>query len=205
VSRRVRTRAMLARTSQRVCGGGSFPALAGASLGSRNWPSIPPPRYRPLTWRVAEDDAEHWNVRFARFLLLEPEAWQATGHGSTAVRLYRHPYIRAFQIDVFIERQFSRIFPAPPRSLASVLIPRPAARRVSASHGPERQRGNARRGSDPCALRVSAFKKSLCKERKKIFRTFRKRRRLALGAGHTRVASRKSVPRVIRANTNKEN
>jgi hypothetical protein len=54
-------------------------------------------------------------------------------------------------------------------------------------------------------LRVSAFKKSLCKERKKIFRTFRKRRRLALGAGHTRVASRKSVPRVIRANTNKEN
>jgi len=137
-------------------------------------------------------------------LLVQPEAWQATGHGSTAVRLYRHPYIRAFQIDVFIERQFSRIFPAHPRSLASVLIPRPAARRVSASHGPERQRGNARRGSGPCALRVSAFKKSLCKERKKIFRTFRKRRRLALGAGHTRVASRKSVPRVIRANTTKE-
>ena len=37
------------------------------------------------------------------------------------------------QTSVFVERHLSRIFPAHPRSLASVLNPRPAARRVSAS------------------------------------------------------------------------
>jgi hypothetical protein len=74
---------------------------------------------------------------------------------------------------VAVEHQFSCIFPAHPRSLASVLIPRPAARRVSASAY--------------AALRVSVFKKSLCNERKKIFRTFRKRHRLALGSeAHSR-------------------
>jgi hypothetical protein len=205
VSRQVRARAMLARTSQRARGDRSIPAIADPSRRRCNRPSIPSPQYRPFAWRDAEGDAKHWNVRSTRSLLLQPEAWQTTGYGSTAVWSHRHPYIGALQINVSIERQFSRIFPAHPRSLASVLFPRPAARRVSASHGPERQRGNARRGSGPCALRVSAFRKSLCKERKKIFRTFRKRRRLALGAGHTRVASRKSVPRVIRANTTKEN
>lgn len=204
MSSQVRERAMLVRISQRMRGGGSFSALAGTSLGSSNWPSIPSPQDRPFAWRDAEDDARHWKVWFTHSPLLQPEEWQATVHRCVAVGLHRHPYRKAFQTGVSIERQFSCIFPAHPRSLASVLIPRPAALRVSASHGPERQRGNARGGSGPCALRVSAFRKSLCSERKKIFRTFRKRRRLALGAGHTRVASRKSVPRVIRANTTKE-
>ena len=40
---------------------------------------------------------------------------------------------RSPSASVFIERHLSRIFPAHPRSLASVLTPRPAARRVSAS------------------------------------------------------------------------
>jgi hypothetical protein len=81
-------------------------------------------------------------------------------------------------------------FPCSPSVTRSVLIPRPAARRGSASASP------------PCGFRFS--ENLVCNERKKIFRTFRKRRRLALGAGHTRVASRKSVPRALRANTNKE-
>jgi hypothetical protein len=191
VSRRVRVRAMLARTSQRIRGAESIPALSGAALGSHNWPSIPSPQLMPFAWRDAEGDAKHWNLRSTRSLLLQPETWQTTGHGSTAVWLHRHPYIGALQTGVYLERQFSRIFPAHPRSLASVLIPRPAARRVSASHSVR-----------PVGFRLS--KNLLCNERKKIFRTFRKRRRLALGAGHTRVASRKSVPRVIRANTTKE-
>jgi hypothetical protein len=93
VSRQVRTRAMLARTSQRIRGAESIPALASASLESRNWPSIPSPQYRPFAWRDAEDDAKHWNVRSTHSLLLQPETWQATGYGSTAVRLHRHPYI----------------------------------------------------------------------------------------------------------------
>jgi hypothetical protein len=134
VSRQVRTRAMLERTSQRACGDRSIPALANPSRRLRNWPSIPSPQCRPLAWRNAEDDAKHWNGRSTRSPLLQPEAWQTTGYGSTAVWSHRHPYIGAFQTSVYLERQFSRIFPAHPRSLASVLIPRPAARRVSASH-----------------------------------------------------------------------
>jgi len=82
---------------------------------------------------AGDDDAKHWNVRFTHSLLLQPGARQATGYGSTAVWFDRHPYIGALQTGVSIERQFSRIFPAHPRSLASVLIPRPAARRCSAS------------------------------------------------------------------------
>jgi single-strand DNA-binding protein len=38
---------------------------------------------------------------------------------------------------------------------------------------------------------------------RKDFPNLPKKRRLALGAGHTRVASRKGVPRAIRANTNR--
>ena len=190
MSRQVCVRAMLARTSQRARGDRSIPALANPSRRLRNWPSIPSPQHRPLAWWDAEDDAEHWNVCSTRYLLLQPKAWQTTGYGSTAMWLHRHPYIGALRRGISIERQFSRIFPAHPRSLASVLIPRPAARRVSASASP------------PCGFRLS--ENLLCNERKKIFRTFRKRRRLALGAGHTRVALRKSVPRVIRANTTKE-
>ena len=134
MSGHMRAQTMLVRTLPRVYGNVSFPALVGASLRPRNWPSIPPPQYRPFAWLDAEDDAKHWNVWFTRSPLLQPETWQATGYGSTAVRSHRHPYIGALQTSVSIERQFSRIFPAHPRSLASVLIPRPAARRVSASH-----------------------------------------------------------------------
>jgi hypothetical protein len=130
VSRQVRTRAMLARTSQRVRGNSSIPALANPSRRLRNWPSIPSPQYRLLAWRDAEDDAKHWNARSTRYLLLQPEAWQATGYGSTAVQLHRHPYIGALQTSVSIERQFSRIFPAHPRSLARCLS---RARRHGAS------------------------------------------------------------------------
>ena len=154
MSRQVRTRAVLARTSQRVRGNSSIPALANPSRRLRNWPSIPSPQYRLLAWRDAEDDAKHWNARSTRYLLLQPEAWQATGYGSTAVQLHRHPYIGALQTSVSIERQFSRIFPAHPRSLASVLNPRPAARRVSASASP------------PCGFR---FSKNLCATNAKRF------------------------------------
>jgi hypothetical protein len=121
VSSQARTRAMLVRASPRMRRGRSNPALADPSMGPRNWPSIPPPRYRPLAWRDAEDDANNWNVRSTHSLLLQPEAWQATGYSSTAVWVHRHPYIGAFRTGVSIERQFSRIFPAPPRSLARCL------------------------------------------------------------------------------------
>jgi hypothetical protein len=180
VSRQLRTRATLVRASQQVRGGWSFPAHADPSRGMCNWPSIPSPRYRPIARRDAEIDAKHWNVWFARSPLLQPETWQPTGYGSAAVQLRRHPYIGALQTSVYLERQFSRIFPAHPRSLASVLFPRPAARRVSASHCVR-----------PCGFRLS--ENLVCNERKKIFRTFRKRRRLALGSGaHSHPTTHKS-------------
>jgi hypothetical protein len=134
VSRQLRTRAMPARASQRVCGDWSFPAHADPSQNLCNEPSIPSSQLRLFAWRDAESDERHWNVRSTRSLLFQPEAWQTTGYGSPAAWQHRHPYIGALQTSVYLERQFSRIFPAHPRSLASVLIPRPAARRVSASH-----------------------------------------------------------------------
>ena len=92
---------------------------------------------------------------------------------SAPALLRTRPPASTLQMIVAVEHQFSCIFPAHPRSLASVLIPRPSARRVSASAY--------------AALRVSAFKKSLCNERKKVFRTFRKRHRSALGSeAHSR-------------------
>jgi hypothetical protein len=130
VSRQVRTRAMLARTSQQVRAGGSIPALADPSRRMCNWSSITSHRYRPIARRDAENDAKHWNARSTRSLLLQPEAWQTTGYGSVATWLDRHPYIGALQTSVYLERQFSRIFPAHPRSLARCLS---RARRHGAS------------------------------------------------------------------------
>jgi hypothetical protein len=54
--------------------------------------------------------------------------------GSAAASLRSRPPASTLQMIVAVGRQFSCIFPAHPRSLASVLNPRPAARRVSASH-----------------------------------------------------------------------
>jgi hypothetical protein len=50
--------------------------------------------------------------------------------GSAAASLRLRPLASTLQMIVAVERQFSCIFPAHPRSLASVLIPRPAALRV---------------------------------------------------------------------------
>jgi hypothetical protein len=49
---------------------------------------------------------------------------------SVLVLLRSRPFASTLQMIVAVERQFSCIFPAHPRSLASVLIPRPAALRV---------------------------------------------------------------------------
>ena len=50
--------------------------------------------------------------------------------GSVLALLRSRPFASTLQMIVAVERQFSCIFPAHPRSLASVLIPRPAALRV---------------------------------------------------------------------------
>jgi hypothetical protein len=147
VRERLRVGAMLVRTSQRVRGDRSIPALADPSRRMCNWSSITSHRYRPIARRDAENDAKHWNVRSTRSLLLQPEAWQTTGYGSTAVWSHRHPHIGALQTGISIERQFSRIFPAHPRSLA---------RRFSRATSP-RHAQTTRRGPRFCGLRASAF------------------------------------------------
>jgi hypothetical protein len=120
VSRRA-PKKLRSRIPQRVRKERSLHDLADPSRRLCNSSSIPSLQLRPFVWRGAENDAKHWNVWSTRSLLLQPEAWQTTGHGSTAVRLHRHPSIDALQTGVSIERHFSRIFPAHPRSLARCL------------------------------------------------------------------------------------
>ena len=156
----------------------------GAELHNSPW--LQSPVYRPFAWQRAEGDADQRTARLTHYLLLQPDQWQATGHGSTAVRLHGHPERhRVLQTSVSIERHLSHIFPVFPSVTRVGAYPAPlhpntqrpragdpesAARRVSASAY--------------AALRVSAFRKSLCNERKKIFRTFRKSAAWRLGAGH---------------------
>ena len=166
-------RAMRSSIPQRVREKRSLHDLADPSRRLRNSSSIPSLQYRPFVWRGAENDAKHWNVWSTRSLLLQPEAWQTTGHGSTAVRLHRHPSIDALQTGVSIERHFSRIFPAHPRSLARCLS---RARR----HGASLLRTS-------CALRVSAFRKSFVQRTQKDFPNLPKKTPLGLGSGaHSR-------------------
>jgi hypothetical protein len=168
VSRHAHTRTIPARTSQSRIGIGLLLALANPELELCGSPSTSSPKHRFFAWRASEDDAGQRTVRFTQCLLLRPDWRETTAYGSTAVRLHRHPERRAvLHASVSVECHPPHIFPAFPRSLASVLIPRPAARHVS----------------------FSAFRKSFCDERRKEkdFPNLPKKSRLALGSGaHSR-------------------
>lgn len=126
MSGRAQMRAMPKRTSQILRGDDLILALAGPTRRVCNWPSTPSPQYRFLS-RRGRDDASFREPWSTHFLLLQQETGQAIKRRVSVARLHRHPYIGALQTSVSIELQFSRISPAFPRSLASVLIPRPAA------------------------------------------------------------------------------
>jgi hypothetical protein len=144
----------LARISQPRREAGVPLALSTPHLESCNSPSTPSHQDGFIAWQGTEEDGER-TAWFIHSLPLQPGRWQASKSGSTAVRLHRRPECQApLQTSVSIERHLSRIFPAHPRSLALVLIPRPAARRVSASASP------------PCGLRLS---ESLCATNAKRF------------------------------------
>lgn len=92
-----------------------------------NSSSIPSPKNGFFAWQDAEDDGR-WTVWFAHCLLLQPDWWETRGYGPTAAQLRQHPERRAvLHASVFVQRHPSSYFPAHPRSLAMVLIPRPAA------------------------------------------------------------------------------
>jgi hypothetical protein len=106
---------------------------------------VSPPRRLPSLRPSAcqqTDDACSLAGRSTHSWLLQSDS-VATNHGVCVSVVASASLYGRLQVDVSIERQFSRIFPAHPRSLASVLIPRPAARRGSASAAP------------PCGFRLS--------------------------------------------------
>jgi hypothetical protein len=136
MSRQALTQTTLAGTSQARREAHLLLAVAVPELVRPISPSTPSPQDRFFAYRGAED-YEELTARLTHPLLLEPDLWQASPIGSITVWMHRHPeYHRVLQTGVSIARHLSCIFPAHPRSLASVLYPRPAARRVSASAMP---------------------------------------------------------------------
>jgi hypothetical protein len=136
VSRQTFIQTTLARPSQSRREARLLLVLAAPHLETCISPSTPSPKDRFFARQGTEDDGER-TAWFIHSLLLQRDRWQASTSGSTVVWLHRHPERHAsLQASVSMERHLSRIFPARPRSLALVPIPRPAARRVSASATP---------------------------------------------------------------------
>jgi hypothetical protein len=98
-----------------------------------NTPLVFVTRCLSLAWQGCENAAAHPSSQQTRSALWR-EAWRERRSRSTPGKLYRRSKGPAtLQTGVSAGRHLSRIFPAYPRSLASALLPRPAARRCSAS------------------------------------------------------------------------
>ncbi len=137
-------------------------------------PSTPSPGSRSFAWQDSGNNADHRRAWFTLSLLLQPDTWQTTEHGSTVVRLQGRPYIAAHQQGVSIDRQFSRIFPAHLRSLARCFS---RARREL----------RALCFALASALRVSVSRKSFVQRTRKTFSRPSEKAPLALGSGaHSR-------------------
>ena len=121
-------------------------------------PTTLTPEYGIFAWQGAAHNDAGQTVQCTHAQHLQPDL-VASRHRAVGFWLHRHPERRrTLQSSVSVKRHLSCIFPAFPRSLASVLTPRPAARRGSA---------------------FTAFKKSFRQisaknADEKIFRTFRK-------------------------------
>jgi hypothetical protein len=153
-------------------------ALANSSERSRNLSSVQSPQHRPIACQRVEFDARRSKVRPTYPLLFEPGARRANNPRSNAiVRLQPHPLYRQP-----LNRRSSRAptlpyFPCLPSVTRSVLVPRPAARRGSASAAP------------PCGFRLSEnlFGKSPHRTRTKRFPEPSEKAPLGLGSGaHSR-------------------
>jgi hypothetical protein len=167
MSRQAHIQTTLARTSQLRRDAGLLCALATSVLHPRTSPSTPPSQNRFFAWRRAEKSVGPFGAVHPRPAFVTGPNGQRTQRClcclDATASLYRRPSAGCFH-----RAPSLRIFPAHPRSLASVLIPRPAARRDSA---------------------FSAFRKSFRlppakSAGRKDFPNLPKMRRLALGAGH---------------------
>jgi hypothetical protein len=179
---------MTSHTSQPRRAMGLLLALTASVLEPCNSPSIPSAKIRSFAWQGAEDDAAYRKRWLTHSLLLQPETWQASRYSSTAVRLRWRPDGDALQTSVSIECQFSRIFPVLPSVTRFGAYPAPCGTASFCFPGAS-QNKFVNRGKHG---------------RTNFFRVPPRKHSLALGSGAPRVASRKSVPRAIRANTNKE-
>jgi hypothetical protein len=155
VSRRAQTRTILAHTSQLRRAVSLLPAPTAPALVLCNSSSIPSPRHRFFAWQGAEDDGERM-VWFILSLLLQPDRWQTRAYSSVAVQLHWHPERHAvLHASVSVHRHPSSYFPCLPSVTRFGAYPAPC--------------GTARLCFGlSAALRVSAFRKSLCNERKRF-------------------------------------
>jgi hypothetical protein len=183
VSERLQTRKILTRTSQPKIRGSLLPVTAYPKSEQCSSPSISLslPEHRHFARQGGGDNAVPQRTCVSPIHCLScAEVGGATEKAPLlpdyeCVLVGRRPSDRCFHRAPFLP-----YFPSSPSVTRSVLFPRPAARRRSASATP------------PCG---SWFLPEGHPPRK---------RGLALGSGAPRVASRKSVPRAIRANTNQE-
>lgn len=123
----------LARISQSRKSSGLLLALPTPEFMLCNSPFRRSPKDRFCACQDANCDRRNRSVRFTHSLLLRPDL-AARRPGSSAVRLHRRPERDgSLQTGVSVKRHRSSYFPCSPSVTRSVLIPRPAARRVSAS------------------------------------------------------------------------
>jgi hypothetical protein len=157
------------RTSQSRREAGFRLALAVSPLEPCSSPSTPSPKGRSFAWSRPEKPIRPFGAVHPRpALMAGPDGQRAQRRLcclDPTASLYRRPSAGCFH-----RAHLSRIFPAHPRSLATVLVPRPAARHGSASAC-----------QSPCGFRLS---ENLLQRTQKHFPNLPKKRRLALGAGH---------------------
>ncbi len=132
MSQQAGAQTILTHTSQLYIGADLLLPQTASELERYISPWTPSSKDRSFAWRSTEDDADHpatWS---------SPLCFCRRNHGRARVGCLliataSLSYIDALQAGVSVKRHLSRIFPPHPRSLASVLVPRPAARRCSAS------------------------------------------------------------------------
>jgi hypothetical protein len=135
VSSRIQLLTTLTRTPSSRRQGGLLLAVTNPERMVCVSPMTLSPGSRFFAWRDAHNDAGQ-TVQFTRAQQLQPDS-VASPDDRVGSWLHRHPERRrVLQSSVSVKRHLSCIFPAHPRSLALVLIPSPAARRVSASASP---------------------------------------------------------------------
>jgi len=120
VSHRAPIQTILTRTSQLTRRDGLLRVLDLVERRPVISPSQQPSFFRPFSWLPSENDSRGRAVPFTHCLLLQP-VLMASSHKVESGVIAPAPSIGALQTDVSIERQFSRIFPAHPRSLARCL------------------------------------------------------------------------------------